>query len=322
LARRAVFAVFVVLAPACSRDRIASQSSPPAHTPSADRSARTGVVEGPREIEASGPYRASVGRAELYLPAWFSPRQGGYDLLVHFHGEKRWQEANVAHAHLNVAVLTINLGAGTDPYGHAFRSPESFERLLADTEAEIARSGRAENAQRRRLALSAWSAGFSSIARVMTDTLADRVDAILLADGFFTYFSDPKKRTVNAAGLQKFVRFADAARRGEKLFALTHTTIPTGPYPSVQECTATLLELLDEPKIATNAIGPRAMQGIYSVDRGSLHIRGFEGTTAADHVKQLHAMGETVYPYLKARWENGERAAARPRDPGRPQAAP
>ena len=33
------------------------------------------------------------------------------------------------------------------------------------------------------------------------------------------------------------------------------------------------------------------------------HLDGFEGMTASDHVKQLHAMGETVYPYLKARWE-------------------
>jgi hypothetical protein len=310
------FALWAAMALGCSRDRVAPQPSPPASSP------RSSVVEGAREIEASGPYRASVGRAELYLPPWFSPKHGGYDLIVHFHGERRWQEANVTHAHLNVAVLSINLGAGTDPYANAFRTPESFERLLADTEAEIARSGRADGAERRRLALSAWSAGFSSIARVMTDALAERVDAILLADGFFTFFSDPKKRTVNAAGLQKFARFADAARRGEKLFALTHTTIPTGPYPSVQECTAKLLELLDEPKVPTNAVGPRAMHAIYTVDRGSLHIHGFEGTTAADHVKQLHAMGETVYPYLKARWEGADATTARPSDHGRPHAAP
>jgi hypothetical protein len=313
------FLLGAALSVACSHERVAPQPSPPG---SGDRSPRNGVVEGAHRLEASGPYRASVGHAELYLPPWFSPKHGGYDLIVHFHGERRWQEANITRSHLNAAVLSINLGAGTTPYAHAFRTPESFERLLADTEAEIARSGRADGGQPRRLALSAWSAGFSSIARVMTDTLAERVDAILLADGFFTFFTDPKKRTVNAAGLQKFARFADAARRGEKLFALTHTTIPTGPYPSVQECAAKLLELLEEPKVATNAVGPRAMQAIYTVDRGSFHVHGFEGTTAADHVKQLHAMGETVYPYLKLRWEGAEQATTRAPETGRPRAAP
>ena len=45
------------------------------------------------------------------------------------------------------------------------------------------------------------------------------------------------------------------------------------------------------------------MHQFYKVDDGSFHIAGFEGTRAADHVRQLHAMGETAYPYLKARWD-------------------
>ena len=43
-----------------------------------------------------------------------------------------------------------------------------------------------------------------------------------------------------------------------------------------------------------------------------------EGVTAGDHIKQIQAMGETLYPYLKARWEqpaqgtNAARAAPSP----------
>ena len=44
------------------------------------------------------------------------------------------------------------------------------------------------------------------------------------------------------------------------------------------------------------------MKQTYTVDRGGFHVRGFEGRTAGDHVKELHAMGETIYPLLKARW--------------------
>jgi hypothetical protein len=262
-------------------------------------------------MESTTAYHARLGRgAELYLPPWFAARKGGYDLIVHFHGEGRWQQANIEHARLNVAVVSMNLGMGTDPYANAFKNADAFDRLLADTHAEIMKSGRAEGAVLRRIALSAWSAGFSSIARVMTEGVAQRVDAVLLADGFFTHFTDPKKRTVNARGLEKFARYAEAAGRDEKLFAITHTTIPTGPYPSVQECVVKLLEMLDLTKTPALSTGPRNMHQVYAVDRGSFHIRGFEGTRASDHVIQLHAMGETVYPWLKARWDKQDEEAA------------
>ena len=264
------------------------------------------VASAPPPAEPA-PFRASVGRgAELYLPPSFVAKNGKYDLIVHFHGEGRWQEENLAHAKLDVAVVSINLGMGTEPYAKAFKTGDALEHLLATTQAEIVKTGRATELGR--LALSAWSAGFSSVAAVLNDTTAARVDAILLADGFFTNFTDTKKRTVNDAGLIRFVRFAEKAKKDEKLFAITHSSIPTGPYPSVQECTSRLLELVSLPKTSTTGLGPLAMRGTYIVDQGSFHVRGFEGVTAGDHVKELHAMGETIYPYLKARWAKEDAA--------------
>lgn len=290
----------------CSHDRPPAPASvaPPTRAP------RTAQVVTPKTIEAT-PYRASLGKGtELYIPPWFTAKAGGYDLLVHFHGLSRWQEANIEKAGLNVAVVSVNLGAGTTPYAKAFKSHDAFDRLLADAHAEIVKSGRAGDAQLRRLALSAWSAGFSSISRVMDEPIAERVDAILLADGFFTAFVDPKKRTLNPQSLEKFAKFAEAARRGEKLFAITHTTIPTGPYPSVQECVAKLLEILHLQETPAVAIGPREMRQFYVVDDGSFHIKGFEGTSAKAHMKQLYAMGETIYPYLKERWDKQDAGGA------------
>lgn len=298
--------IALAVAAGCTHER--SPSPRPARIPTAPE------VEEAGQIEFAKAYRANLGHgADLYMPPRFTAGKAGYDLLVHFHGEGRWQQANIEHSKLNVIVVSVNLGVGTESYSNAFKSPDAFERLLADTQAELVKSGRiAESTRVRRIALSAWSAGFSSIARVLTDSVIERVDAILLADGFFTYFSDPKKRIVNAQGLEKFARYAEAAERGEKLFAITHTTIPTGPYPSVQECVAKLLEMIDQQKTPAVALGPRDMHQIYVVDKGSFHIRGFEGTQASDHVKQLHAMGETIYPWLKARWDKQDEEAPAP----------
>lgn len=298
----------------CSHDR-ALAPAPRASAP--DRAPRTAEIEAPKQMETSTPYHARLTRgAELYLPPWFALKSGQYDLVVHFHGENRWQVANVERSKLNAAIVSVNVGGlGTEHYSNAFKSPDAFDRLLAEVQAELVKSTHAEAGGQpprlKRLALSAWSAGFSSISRVMTEAMAQRIDAVILADGFFTSFSNTKKRTVNAQGLEKWRKFADGARKDDKLFAITHTTIPTGSYPSVQECVAKLLEMMDLTKTEAVATGPRDMRQFYTVDEGSFHIRGFEGTQASDHVKQLHAMGETMYPYLKARWDKQDADATK-----------
>jgi hypothetical protein len=50
------------------------------------------------------------------------------------------------------------------------------------------------------------------------------------------------------------------------------------------------------------------MHETYTVDRGAFHVKGYEGVTAGDHIKQITAMGETLYPYLKARWAEQDAA--------------
>jgi hypothetical protein len=281
-------------------------SNPPPPPPARNASIpREPQIDSPTRLEATTPYRAKLAQkgAELYLPPWFSPTHGGYDLIVHFHGLGRLQEANIAHAELDVAVVSVNLGVGTDAYGAAFRDPAAFQKLLAETQDEIDKSGRGRGAHLRRLALSAWSAGFVSVARIMSDPqMAERVDAVLLADGIFTSFTDLKHRTMNTEPLEKFVRLAAAATQGNKLFAITHTTIPTADYPSTLEVVGKLLEMTGNEKAPPRAAAPDGMHEIYEVDRGSFHVKGFEGVTARDHIQQIHAMGETIYPYLRARW--------------------
>lgn len=293
-----------------------SDRPPPVRASDASaRSPHEPVVESPKQLAATTPYRAKLAHgAELYIPTWFSTRKGGYDLVVHFHGLGRLQEGNLDRSQLNVAVVSINMGVGTDHYANAFRDPQSFEKLVVDAQEEIAKSGRAGSAKVKRIALSAWSAGFVSVAKILSEpSNLDKVDAVLLADGFFTSFTNPKKRVINTASLDRFVALVDLASKGDKLFAITHTAIPTQDYPSVEETVAKLLELTSSTKTPSSNVGPRNMHETYVVDRGAFHVKGYEGVTAGDHIKQINAMGETLYPYLKARWEQPETAAAAPR---------
>ena len=62
---------------------------------------------------------------------------------------------------------------------------------------------------------------------------------------------------------------------------------------------------LQEPQAVERNPDPSAVGEVVArvVDRGAFHVKGYEGVTAGDHIKQINAMGETLYPYLKARWE-------------------
>ncbi|MBX3190196.1 MAG: hypothetical protein KF819_24425 [Labilithrix sp.] len=291
--------MFLVSCTGCSNEKL------PRPADASDRTPREAVVEAPKRMDNGAPYRAKLTHgAELYIPPWFSPSPAGYDVIIHFHGLGKLQEANLERSQINAAVVSINHGVGTEGYSNHFRDAQSFPKLLEETQAEIDKSGRAPSSKIRRVALSAWSAGFVSVSQILREPAnGDKVDAVLLADGFFTSFTDPKKRVINTTSLERFVALVDQASKNDKLFGITHTAIPTQNYPSVEETVAKLLEMTSSAKTATNVLGPRKMVETYVVDRGSFHVKGYEGILAGDHIRQIHAMGETLWPYLKTRWD-------------------
>jgi hypothetical protein len=247
------------------------------------------------------PSRARFGHAELYVPTFFHPVDGAYDLVVHFHGMSSLQEDNVERARLNAAVVSVNLGVASDAYANAFRAPGSFDALLAQTHRVLTDTGRIHGASLGRIALTAWSAGFASVGAILRQPgVADRVDAVLLADGPHANYVAP--HCVNDAAIERWTHVAEAAMRGEKLFALTHSSIPTVGYPSTTETIGELLRLTSVEKVPADGPSPRGMRPIYESHRGDFHVEGFEGQTAKDHIDHIKAMSETLLPYLRERW--------------------
>jgi hypothetical protein len=245
--------------------------------------------------------RARFGHAELYVPTFFRPIDGTYDLVVHFHGMSSLQEDNFERARVNAAVVSVNLGVASDAYANAFRAPGSFDALLAQTHRLLTDTGRLHGARLGRIALTAWSAGFASVGAILRQPgVTDRVDAVLLADGPHANYIAPHR--VNDAAIERWTRVAEAAKRGEKLFALTHSSIPTVGYPSTTETIGELLRLTSVEKVPTDAVGPRGMRAIYQSNQGDFHVEGFEGQTAKDHIDHIKAMSDTLLPYLRDRW--------------------
>ena len=273
----------------------------PSALPGIDR-AEESLLEG-HDTLAAEPWRTHFGHTDVYIPTFFQPISGKYDLIVHFHGLSAAQESNVERARVNAVVVSINVGVGSGPYESAFKEPWSFNNLVNVIDRAVARSGRARGAKVGRIALSAWSAGYGSVSAILrVPGNVKRIDALLLADGLHSDYTNERRHIVDDAPLAKYARIAQAAIQGEKLFALTHSSITTTGYPNTTETIGELLKLVNVAKSATVADGPRGMLEVYESHSGDLHVKGFLGTTVKDHIDHIWGMNETMLPYLRDRW--------------------
>ena len=271
-----------------------AEPSPPAPAaPAPSLEVRSAVMVG----EAT---RKTRGDLALYVPAELAVRDGAFDLVVHFHGVAKNQETNVDEAHLPAAIVSVNAGALSDAYGKAFAGEGALDRLVRFAEEEVS-AKRSPGARAGRIALSSWSAGGAAVKNIIARE-ADRIDAVILSDGIFSYWEDTAKTTVKREPLDPFIDFAKRAVAGEKLFVITHTAIPT-EYPNVEQCTGVLLEELDLPRgPALPATQPAGGAPTYSVDRGSFHVRAVDGKGPEEHIAQIRALDD-AYSELRRRWE-------------------
>jgi hypothetical protein len=57
------------------------------------------------------------------------------------------------------------------------------------------------------------------------------------------------------------------------------------------------------PRVSQNAAGPRPGMMLQSrADRGAFHVQGYAGNDPPAHCDHLHAMGDTLFPYLRDLW--------------------
>jgi hypothetical protein len=279
-----------------ARDAAADHISRTAHV-SAPAHARS-TVDRPSENFT----RVYMGYGVLSIPSSLHTVDGKYDLVVHFHGGAFLQENNVEECELNAIVVSINLGISSGAYSDFGYGPRGLTSILERVQHEVETTGKVPGAHLGRVALSAWSAGFGAVGSI----LAERsnwplIDAVLLADGLHSAYVGYKQ--IDESSIVKYADFAQLAMTNQKLFAITHSSIGTDGYASTTETTGELLHQAGVSKQPHASVGPDQMHEIYQVDWGSFHVKGFEGTEKQDHIDHITEMHNTLFPYLKARWE-------------------
>ena len=212
-------------------------------------------------------------------------------LIVHFHGAPWLVELHVARSQPKAALITVQLGSGSNAYRRPFEQAELFQSMLEEASRELGLEHGWST-----VTLSGFSAGYGAVRQILrSPKYFALVKNVILLDGIHTSYVPEGKLmadggTLDPSGLSVFIDFAAEAVAARKGFVLTHSEIFPGTYGSTTECADYLLEQLKLVRRPRLQRGPIGMQQLSFVDAGGFHLRGYAGNSAPDHVDHLQAM--------------------------------
>jgi len=230
--------------------------------------------------------RVDLGTGTLFVPERVKKTRG-VKLLFFFHGGDWLPEAAVARQR-DMAVISIQAGAGSSTYANLFLDPQRFPKLIADAEG---RSGLKFS----QVDLGGWSAGCGALGQILKDHASyERVDRVLCIDGIHTSYVNgkpgPEESQIDTDNLQVWLQLGRDAIARKKGLIITHSEIFPGTFASTTETSDYLLRewgLKPHPIVKW---GPMATQILSRVKSGRLLVIGFAGNSAPDHVDELHSL--------------------------------
>ncbi|AUX43109.1 hypothetical protein SOCE26_045500 [Sorangium cellulosum] len=237
----------------------------------------------------------------LVPPARAIGADGGYDLLIHFHGAEPVRKV-LAPQGLDLVVAGLDLGTRSSEYARAIDGG-GWDTLLQAIDREVGSAAGVAGARARRLVLSSWSAGSGAIGRIV-ERGSSRVDALILLDSLYGSYM-PGQTALVQGQLAPYIALASAAARGTLLFYLTHTETPTSGYASTKEVATFLLRELGASPIAVTSSGDSAraaapghgadapedaLRLTQMYDGGGLFVRGYAGAGPGEHCAQLRLL--------------------------------
>ncbi|MBK6514024.1 MAG: hypothetical protein IPG04_07860 [Polyangiaceae bacterium] len=261
--------------------------------------------------------RSHLARGVFFLPPTFSSPDGEYDLVLFFHGNTDLVEEGLVLSGINAAAVIFNLGNGSGVYDEKLHDPSKLPDLLARAQAVLSDRG-LRDPKLRRLAIVSWSAGYGATQAILSQPkLAERVDSVVILDGMHAGFLGDGPELAPSS-LDPFIAFAERAKKGEKLFVLTHSNIEPVGYASVARSADHLLSAVGVSRVpeagetfipayvSLDGVLPRdqivALEPRTAARAGSLIVKGYGGNQANHHVAHLIQMPDIALGHLVARW--------------------
>ncbi len=284
---------------------ISAPSSREPVTPTGTVEVAPPVVREPSE-QFDVPIRhAKQGGLHVYLPE-NCILDAEFDLLIHFHGAPPVFEKALRESGINAAIAVENLGLLSKAYENRYSYDATFQFLKRRIVKLVDRACPGTEHQPRRIALSAWSAGYTAVQDALASPeRAAGIDAVLLADGMHTAFMHEKLRDPPDNALKPFVDFAKEAVAGRKLMVITHSDVVTDGYASTTESADFVLGKLDLKRDFAERPDPvEGMQQVTEASSGNFKVMGFDGGNEEAHSHHLWAFRHTLLEPLREHWES------------------
>ncbi|MES2391133.1 MAG: hypothetical protein V4555_05805 [Acidobacteriota bacterium] len=226
----------------------------------------------------------------LFIPTKL-PHKHTARLLFFFH-RGDWLP-QLAATENNVAVITIQAGAGSGTYVKLFADPNRFPALIASAEY-------ASGLTFTDISLAGWSAGCGALRQILSDpTSYARVHRVLCIDGVHAGYTTDTPDRLNPQlvpeNLAPWLHFGRDAIAGNKRLIITHSEIFPGTYASTTE---TADELLREWNLTPHAVvrwGPMKTQMLSETRAHGILVVGFAGNSAPDHVDQFQSLPQYLH---------------------------
>jgi hypothetical protein len=229
-------------------------------------------------------------------------KRGSFDVVIHFHGHEPIRKEFVKTAD-GIVLVGIDLGIGSGAYGSAFSAPYVFENLLASIERAVAKHAGVKTAKIRKLALSAWSAGYGALDQILRQPAGKKVDAVILLDSLHAGYTDEQSGALKTEQLTPFVAFAKKAAAKQAFMFMSHSSIIPPGYASTTEVAKYVVgELHGKPK-RTSREDVLGLDMIDRFDKGNFHMRGYTGEDKPDHCAHIGLMADIVRVHLEPRWK-------------------
>jgi len=235
--------------------------------------------------------RTPLELGTLFIPEKLAHKHTAH-LLFFFHGGD-WLLQLAASKQRDLAVITIQAGAGSGTYVKLFTDPTRFPTLIAAAESS-------SHLTFTDIAIAGWSAGCGALRQILTDPAsAARIHRVLCIDGVHAGYTTDTPDRLNPQlvpeNLAPWLAFGRDAIAGNKRLIITHSEIFPGSYASTTE---TADEVLRQWNLTPHAIvrwGPMKTQMLSKTSAGGLLVVGFAGNSAPDHIDQLNSLPEYLH---------------------------
>jgi len=243
--------------------------------------------------------RTPLPNAVMFVPEGFQPpASGAVPLYVHFQGGTTIAEENFARMRQPGVLIASTLSGRSSAFSKPYQDPAAFRQLLAAGERELsARFGK--RVQFGPIVITFFSAGYGAVRELLkAPDLFARIEALVSADSIYASVVHDDVRAPIAEHVVDFLRFAQAAARGEKTFVLAHGMYQTD-YASTAECADLILASIGGKRVASTAHTERGVPITSEHHQRGCHVYTFDEATAGFHVDCLYMIPELVRRHVQ-----------------------